>query len=63
MVMAIQTTRIHNQRIHVYGVGQVLANTTTTWRNADCDGDGVTNYAEATGADGNPATLLITRIH
>jgi hypothetical protein len=24
--------------------------------NADCDGDGVTNYAEATGADGNPAT-------
>jgi hypothetical protein len=24
--------------------------------NADCDGDGVTNYAEATGTDGNPAT-------
>jgi hypothetical protein len=25
---------------------QVLANTTTTWRNADCDGDGISNYAE-----------------
>jgi hypothetical protein len=22
--------------------------------NADCDGDGVTNYDEATGTDGNP---------
>ncbi|MDI9872793.1 hypothetical protein, partial [Flectobacillus roseus] len=41
----------------VWGIGQVLANTSTTWRNADCDGDGVTNYNEATGADGNPATL------
>jgi hypothetical protein len=27
----------------------VLANTTTAWRNADCDGDGVKNYDEATG--------------
>jgi hypothetical protein len=34
------------QIIHVYGVGQVLANTSTAWRNADCDGDGVTNYAK-----------------
>ncbi|NBB32057.1 hypothetical protein GVN22_27305, partial [Cellulophaga sp. BC115SP] len=41
----------------VWGIGQVLANTSTTWRSADCDGDGVTNYAEATGADGNPATI------
>jgi hypothetical protein len=56
MVMAIQTTRIHNQRIHVYGVQEVLANTTTAWRTADCDGDGVTNYDEATGTDGNPLT-------
>ncbi|NBB32143.1 hypothetical protein, partial [Cellulophaga sp. BC115SP] len=41
----------------VWGIGQVLANTSTTWRTGDCDGDGVTNYAEATGADGNPATI------
>ncbi|MGX7690539.1 hypothetical protein ACWA1C_25465, partial [Flectobacillus roseus] len=34
-----------------WGSGQVLANTTTVWRNADCDGDGVTNYKEATGTD------------
>ncbi len=40
-----------------WGVGQVIANTTLVWRNADCDGDGVTNYAEATGLDGNPATI------
>jgi hypothetical protein len=41
--------------IHVYDI-KVLSNTTTAWRNADCDGDGVTNYAEATGTDGNPST-------
>ena len=41
----------------VWGIGQVLANTSTTWRTGDCDGDGVTNYAEATGPDGNPATI------
>ncbi|MDI9875719.1 beta strand repeat-containing protein [Flectobacillus rivi] len=40
----------------VWSVNQVLANTTTAWRNADCDGDGVKNYDEATGSDGNPAT-------
>jgi hypothetical protein len=34
-----------------------------TWRNADCDGDGVTNYAEATGPDGNPATIADNTIH
>jgi hypothetical protein len=33
----------------VWSVNQVLANTTTAWRNADCDGDGVKNYDEATG--------------
>lgn len=40
-----------------WGTGQVIANTTLVWRNADCDGDGVTNYAEATGLDGNPSTI------
>jgi hypothetical protein len=42
----------------VWSANQVLANTTTTWRNADCDGDGVTNYKEVTGTDNNPATVL-----
>ncbi|WP_455421166.1 Ig-like domain-containing protein [Flectobacillus roseus] len=41
----------------VWSVNQVLANTTTAWRNADCDGDGVKNYDEAIGPDGNPATI------
>jgi hypothetical protein len=40
----------------VWGPNQVLANTTTAWRNSDCDGDGVTNYKEVTGTDNNPAT-------
>ncbi|MDI9880639.1 hypothetical protein [Flectobacillus longus] len=40
----------------IWSVNQVLANTTTTWRNADCDGDGVTNYKELTGTDDNLAT-------
>jgi hypothetical protein len=30
----------------VWSNNQVLANTTTTWRTADCDGDGISNYAE-----------------
>jgi hypothetical protein len=30
----------------IWSNNQVLANTTTTWRNADCDGDGISNYAE-----------------
>jgi hypothetical protein len=38
------------------GNGQVLANTSTAWRNADCDGDGVTNYKEVTGTDNDPLT-------
>ena len=41
----------------VWSVNQVLANTTTTWRNADCDGDGVSNYKEATGTDNDPLTI------
>ncbi|MDI9865666.1 hypothetical protein QM480_15080 [Flectobacillus sp. DC10W] len=40
----------------VWSANQVLANTTTAWRNADCDGDGVKNYDEAVGLDGNAAT-------
>ncbi|MDI9882622.1 hypothetical protein, partial [Flectobacillus longus] len=40
----------------VWSSAQVLANTSTTWRNADCDGDGVTNYKEATGTDNDPLT-------
>jgi hypothetical protein len=44
----------------VWGSGQVLANTTTAWRNADCDGDGVTNYKEVTGTDNNPSTTADT---
>jgi hypothetical protein len=32
-----------------WGTGQVLANTTTAWRTADCDGDGVTNYKKQQG--------------
>ncbi|MDI9875721.1 hypothetical protein, partial [Flectobacillus rivi] len=39
-----------------WGPGQVLANTSTAWRDADCDGDGVTNYKEATGTDNDPLT-------
>jgi hypothetical protein len=39
-----------------WGTGQVLANTTTAWRTADCDGDGVTNYQEAVGTDNDPLT-------
>jgi hypothetical protein len=39
-----------------WGTGQVLANTSTAWRDADCDGDGVTNYKEATGTDNDPLT-------
>ncbi len=30
----------------VWGAGQVLADATMTWNNADCDGDGVTNLKE-----------------
>jgi hypothetical protein len=41
----------------VWSNNQVLANTTTTWRNADCDGDGVSNYKEATGTDNDPLTI------
>jgi uncharacterized repeat protein (TIGR01451 family) len=40
----------------VWSTSQVLSSTTTAWRTADCDGDGVTNYDEATGTDGNPLT-------
>jgi hypothetical protein len=42
----------------VWSANQVLANTSTTWRNADCDGDGVPNYKEVAGTDNNPATVL-----
>ncbi len=40
----------------VYGPGQVLANATMLWRNSDCDGDGVTNWNEVAGIDGDPLT-------
>jgi hypothetical protein len=40
----------------VWSNNQVLANTTTAWKNSDCDGDGVTNYKELTGTDDNLAT-------
>ena len=42
----------------VWSANQILANTSTTWRNADCDGDGVPNYKEVAGTDNNPATVL-----
>jgi hypothetical protein len=38
------------------GTESSIGNTTTAWRNSDCDGDGVTNYKEVTGTDNNPAT-------
>jgi hypothetical protein len=41
----------------VWSNNQVLANTSLTWRNADCDGDGVSNYKEATGTDNDPLTI------
>jgi hypothetical protein len=46
MVMVIQTTRIQPQIIHVYGVRSSVSEYKYAWRNADCDGDGVTTITK-----------------